>query len=479
MKLLIVGGGISGLLLAHKLNSNYDITLVERNDHLGGRIHSMKHYECGAYRIHQTHRRVFGLAKHLGVDLEPWDIRSVHLNGRGSRSVTKEKNMTWWDLHGMKGGMKAADKNDLGTGYREGTDVSSTNYPMDMKDGKGWWFAPNGLSMFITKLEDRVRGKVRIHLSTRLLDVEKHGRVYKATFLTRKKNFVKRFDRVVFASSPLQVQHTTLIKNYGLPLVSAIKWEPLHRIYAKVDGLTRKEMIHLEKRKLISSTLLGQTIGCPPFHHTSQLPYLQVAYCQGQAARFWQDLLLGKGRTVFENQLTKEVKHLLESYFRRRINLSLKDIDSHYWSDAVHGWKTAFGKPPADVLCRLHPHECPGVYFANEGLSFHQGWIEGSLESTSWVLQNLVSHHTFTLHPFSHRLPSLPFSVLRHRLKEEWVVVDGRVLDVGKWKKVHPGSEKAIENHLYEDISKLWHVIHGHFGDAWRQLISLQIVWTK
>jgi len=62
---------------------------------------------------------------------------------------------------------------------------------------------------------------------------------------------------------------------------------------------------------------------------------------------------------------------------------------------------------------------------------------------------------------------------------KEYVVLDGRVLDVGKWKAVHPGSTKAIDNHLYEDISTLWHVIHAHYSDAWRQVLPLQIGWLK
>ena len=38
------------------------------------------------------------------------------------------------------------------------------------------------------------------------------------------------------------------------------------------------------------------------------------------------------------------------------------------------------------------------------------------------------------------------------------MLFDNRILDVKRWKNVHPGSKEAIVNHLKEDISKLFDI---------------------
>ncbi len=477
MKTLIVGGGISGLLLAYRLYPSSSITLMERNDHLGGRIHSMDHYECGAYRIHQSHKRVFDLAKELGVTLDPWHIQKVFVNMKAPPRSSEDPHtsMTWWDLHAETGGLKEAEWRDLATGYKEGTDVASEGYPMDMAAKGGWYFAPDGLSQFIHVLSSRLEGKIDLHLSTRVVECVKVGKRYEATFLARRgksesRTFSQTFDRVIFAVSPIDMTHLTLVKEHGMAVASAVKWQPLHRIYAKVKGLRRDELRLLEKTKIVSPSLLQQTIGCPPFRGKSEAsdPWIQVAYCEGQIARFWNDLLLGKGRREFEDRLAKEVNEVLSSFFRRRLSIRLTNIDSHYWSQAVHGWHPTFGKPKEETICYLHPVACPNVVFVNEAVSFRQGWIEGSLESAERFL-----HSTFSK---LKRYKAPRFEVPRDM---QWTILNGRLLNVGQWKKVHPGSRKAIDNHLYEDISDIWKVIHAHYPDAWRQVLGLQFGWLK
>lgn len=469
--LLIVGGGISGLVLADALKDDYKITLVERNDHVGGRIHSMKNYECGAYRIHNSHKRVFALAKRLGITLEPWHLNYAYVGMKKPPTDGRKgaKNMTWWDVAAERDGLKVAEWKDMGSGYRGGTDVYSQAYPMDMEDKDGWYFAPEGLSSLVDGLVKTIGKDVTIYLSTRLVECDDRLNVH---FMARDPSIPtkKRYDRIIFATSPLQVQHLSIMKTYGMPLVSAVQWEPLHRIYAKVHGLTRRELRLLENTKIISPSLLGQTLGVPPMRGRSHLPIFQVAYCEGQVARFWQDLILSKGHEAFVKRLTQEVNQILSLFFDRKVRVRLTGVDSHYWSEAVHGWWAAFGKGHNETLAVLKKDR---VYFANEALSYNQGWIEGSLESVERMLDF-----------FEGEAPGLARYTWKdlERLKakgKEYVLLDGRVLDVGKWKAVHPGSTKAIDNHLYEDISILWHVIHAHYNDAWRQVLPLQIGWIE
>lgn len=515
---LIVGGGISGLVLAEAcIRRGFDVTLVERNDHVGGRIHSMKHYECGAFRVHRSHTRVFALAKRLGVRLTPWRLRYVHVGMVGMAAVSAASlhtgksaggqgvgdspvpdNVTWWDIEADARGFLAAEGRDVETGYRGSTDVSAQAYPMDMEHEDGWYFAPGGLSSFVRRLERRVAPHIRMLLSTRVTECELEGASpdhrFRVTWLARASGGESTlvFDRVLFAAPPQQVAQLSIVRQFGPPLVHAVQSRPLHRIYARVGGLTPSQLKALEGTKILSPSLLGQTLGVPHMHNRSQLPWIQVAYCEGQLARFWQDLLLSKGRDAFVRRLTKEVRAVLGVFFRSRAaasRVTLSDVDSHFWSEAVHAWWASFGKARDESMAVLHATRCPGAGFANEALSFRQGWIEGSLESVARLLASGCVDGSGRGRSVHARRLSARRALPRYRgLSEvaeamagvgEWVVLDGRVLDVGAWKAVHPGSTKAVENHLFEDISVLWRVIHAHFPDAWRQVLALQIGWVE
>lgn len=224
MRILIVGGGISGLVAATQLQRDHTVTLVERNDHLGGRIHSMKHYECGAFRIHASHKRVFALAKRLKVKLAPWSFTTVHLgmktpSEKGGKETKAKDGMSWWDLEANKGGLKLAEWKDFASGYRSSTGANSMTYPLDMDESEGWYFAPKGLSALTEALIAKLT--CTVHLSTRLVDCETNGKhVYKASFLSRnksKKSFSSRYDTVIFATSPVDLQTISVIKDHGCP----------------------------------------------------------------------------------------------------------------------------------------------------------------------------------------------------------------------------------------------------------------------
>ena len=58
------------------------------------------------------------------------------------------------------------------------------------------------------------------------------------------------------------------------------------------------------------------------------------------------------------------------------------------------------------------------------------------------------------------------------------MVLDNFILDVSKWKHVHPGSEKAITKHLSEDISKLFRYIK-HTELSWAVFNSLKIGYIE
>ena len=73
-EIVVIGGGISGLYLAYKLQYNYKILLIEKSNYLGGRIHTYVcnvenkkcRYEAGAGRIASNHKLMLKLIEELG-----------------------------------------------------------------------------------------------------------------------------------------------------------------------------------------------------------------------------------------------------------------------------------------------------------------------------------------------------------------------------------------------------------------------------
>ena len=114
-----------------------------------------------------------------------------------------------------------------------------------------------------------------------------------------------------------------------------------------------------------------------------------------------------------------------------------------------------------------HPVNLPNLFYANEAFSTIQGWIEGSLETSCLALKTFkaIKNRNFI------------FKSIKIDNSNEFVILDNRYLDVKSWKLVHPGSTKAINNHLKEDISNLFrHIKHSHY--SWAVVYHIQKYWV-
>jgi len=70
-KLLIVGGGLSGLYLALLLEDIYEVTILEARDRLGGRIFSIDGHDMGPSWIWSHHKNMLTLVNDLNLELFP------------------------------------------------------------------------------------------------------------------------------------------------------------------------------------------------------------------------------------------------------------------------------------------------------------------------------------------------------------------------------------------------------------------------
>lgn len=70
-KLAIIGGGLSGLYAAYTLKNDYEITIYEARDRLGGRVHTIDGFDMGPSWIWSHQDRILSLIQTLNIELFP------------------------------------------------------------------------------------------------------------------------------------------------------------------------------------------------------------------------------------------------------------------------------------------------------------------------------------------------------------------------------------------------------------------------
>ncbi len=113
-KVLVIGGGLSGLSAAYELKKlGHKVTVLEAQDHVGGRVRSLRDgyvngqvNELGAVRIPDVHEHTLGYVEELGLELEIQGGGDALFYLRGNRFI--HPNPGEWPL------TMTADEQELG-----------------------------------------------------------------------------------------------------------------------------------------------------------------------------------------------------------------------------------------------------------------------------------------------------------------------------------------------------------------------------
>lgn len=481
-QICIVGGGLAGLYLADLLSEhdeNWTIHLFEKNANFGGRVKTVYEkkkdvvkYESGPWRIHSSHERIVKLIKKMKLTLVPLEQKKSFFGfstcNNNKKSIqfslldTNEITQYQHEILTTKNGVSAVNEKMMQTGYdniyqqAHGTNAYQIHTNKGQSKESVFYVIQEGFSSIIEHLENSLKKKknVKLHLNSKITNIGQKSALdfqlnVQERVVEENNSFVhyqKSASMIVCAVPPSDMSQWDISKQTILPNIQCIDSLPLMHIMAESDASILKKsfkyIVHSPICQIISSCF--------------QNDWFQISYSSGRFAMLWENLRL-KNKKIFETNLTRYFYELFPK------SVKLNKIIPHFWRHAVHYWLPNRNMKPKHLMKHcLQPNisKCKNFYWIGESISTYQGWMEGALETSEIVFLKIV-------HELSNKK-----SQEKKELPKEYVIYDGRILNVKEWKHVHPGSKEAIENHLFQDITELWDQYHPK--EASKYFIGLQ-----
>ena len=461
--MIIIGAGVAGSFCSYYLSrrGRYKVLLLEAENRVGGRVRTATDggiplYEEGAWRIPVTHRRYINFGNKMGAHWVPVASESIPRTWIGAKVPEKKTSgdthqclSTWTEL-ASSSSPEVADRIEAGTGYSGiySMAAGTNSYEAEAPEAEEYMIPHCGLQHI---WEEAVRraGDHGAHLEfeSRVTDVVRiSGPLYKVTYVRRvgSNSFATRDvhgKSCIICCPPRAFTQWPSTQEDLKPVAEAVGSLPLIKVFSDSADILAKAIGTVYHCK--SDTLHEQLIS-PEYPNN----WTQLAYAGGRRAEAVEELRLC-GEAV--RGVCREVSNELGLSPEDEKDLHTRETRILFWKDAVHYWKP-FPGLDADKKCVeasvLPSPRLPGVFIAGEALSNIQGWGEGALRT---AIQSMKACEGFLRTGEA----TIPRS-LRGPCGAEVVRFNGRIVDVSRWKRVHPGSEKAILNHLDQDVSDLF-----------------------
>jgi monoamine oxidase len=387
--MIVVGGGIAGLFIASELSKKGPVTLIEKENHLGGRIEGgavgSDHFEIGAGRLHSNHKRLLALIKSFG--LKTIDIGSSSMwRPLGSQSMPNLFEPTWMALLSQ---FRKLSPSILGTttlkdltvdvlGFDEATRLLDT-FPyrtelesmradlairaFDEIDGGQFMVVAGGLTQIVDGLAAIIRKNGgKILLSTKVINVTDTGVKTRDGFIEGSK--------VILCLTSEALKKLPVTK--GLKVLDHLGMAPLIRIYAKYSPW------FTEQDRTVTNSPLRYIIPIRP-----DKGVIMISYTDGRDTHRWADL---HGPLLIQ-MIQQEVRAL----FPERIIPEPEWMKSYHWKEGTTYWKPGDYDPEEESRLVLQPRKStlPGLFICGESFSLQQAWIEGSLAHAEMLLSLL------------------------------------------------------------------------------------------
>ena len=419
MSNIIIGGGITGLYLAYKLNQlhpNYPLTIFEKTNRLGGRIYTKTKndikYDIGGARFSKNHlilrkliedlnlsKDVITLSKrkHYFIDgkfiktdkklLDYYKVKRFdsikmiweHV-AKSTKKYSKDKftKMTVYEV--LKDILKDNEVKVLINSYLYNTKIYNSNayttLPSIYSDydvmGTTMYVLNGGTERIIDKLHKiLVKNGVTIMLLHDVLNINKtcltvsnnnkrYSVKYKNLFLC-----VTRFDVLNF---------TGLFSKSNLNLISkSLNTCSLMRIYAKYPVVKGKSWFS-NLPKILTDNKLQFIIPINP-----KTGLIMISYTSDKLADYWNNLK--------DNKEVVDKIHCFLNVMFPKLKIPTPDwVTIHYWKKATHYWNPGYN--PDKVKKILNKYD--NIHVLGEAFSNRQAWIEGGLEMVAKLLDSNI-----------------------------------------------------------------------------------------
>lgn len=453
--IVIIGGGISSLYLTYLLlkTKKYRIYLYEKNNSFGGRIKTEYSrddkvlYETGPWRFHSSHTLLKKLFDEFQLDYSPIDLPISYKGFKKHISFSEKCNLkpttelTEYQYKSIKNGISETNLEEEKTGYFDIYNRSNTtntySIPKD-KTESNFFILKDGFSKLVELLVQKLNENKNCILfkNTMVTDIDLKEK-YEIKYKERKGNQwiekqKKNIDSLILGIPPhniKQFQSFKLTEN-----ISMINSFPLCHIMGKVS----QEIKKYGDFKFICNSPLSQIISS-----LYSNDWIQISYSGGRMAELFQNLSIQNF-----SFMKKYIKNEFYKFFPKKIQI--KELKKYFWRYAVHYWLPNIQTTEEKMMKRSiepHPKKYPNLFWIGECISKKQGWIEGALETSKYCFE---------------RLELKPKKDIKLNKKNiEYVIYNGRKINISKWKYQHPGGIKTIENHIGEDITDLWNSYHS------------------
>ena len=440
---IVVGAGVGGLFIANELvELNKKIIVFESQHEVGGRCITTSHRrEKGAWRIHVSHERVMKLMKKLNITYNPTRSSKIEKEQKQDLHVAKraKKGMTLFETMMLKHGITKAQLIDQNTGYMGITKTSRRSYSTDNNE---FVVPTKGMQEIPIQLAKKLNEKIVLNARVAYIKYDNLKKRYDVYIMIRNINKSNEFTRkkyhaknIILNSQPVHFPDTNFNRKLSL-IKSCVGTEPLTHVYVTLDK-------PLPPTYKVTNDLLGQVVSVTP-------KQLMISYSGGDLATFHYH---------FHMNHKKEYIAMLQKLFPCKFT----DVQVFYHEHGVGLWKPNPSGQTVQLMEKcavIHPVLLPGLYCVNENISArYHGWMEGALEVADLVIQYINKEKKHKI------LTTMP---------KQYLIYDKRVLDVQEWKKIHPGSEQAIKNHLGEDVTWLFDNIHSTKSEPLQYILGLQ-----
>ena len=418
----IIGGGISGLYIYHKLlqnnkTKNKKIILLEKNPHVGGRVytdkvtHNSKNYffEAGAGRFAQSHKRLNSLIKSLNLEKNKLKIPNK-INFVDTKKSNLNNKLQHHTFYLDKIAKKYANKKNQSTlqkitfkkllqqnfspqttkhiihGY-EYKDLFTTNayeavnnYYKNFKSKEQFYILTSGMSSIVQGLQKKLnKQKANIKTKTNIKDIIKVKNQPANNYVIKaekddKKLLIKTKNLILTVTNEV-LQKFSILQPIKNSHIKSVKNTPLTRIYSIFDP---KNVWFINTKKTTTTSPVQYVIPINEKQGT-----IMSSYTDMDNAIMWNKLNQ-KSPKKLEEKLLKELSKIYDQKIPKP-----KTNRVYHWPNGVAAWQPKYNtaKIKKEIV---KPLKKENIYIAGENYSNYQGWIEGALETSDNMLKVLL-----------------------------------------------------------------------------------------